>query len=202
MVKGFFETESGLKRIDSLLAKRKSFKGLKIDQDDRWQMLWRLSALSYPGTAKMLEREKKRDRSHQGKLSYLSAKASLPKWENKKEWISKLTNKGQKYSYAEFKAVVGALFPSTQTELRNRYSTEFFDQLLKLNNSKDTHLARTFVGLAPNECASDEKRLEGFIKQNKSLKAPVLKGLRILNQEFERCRKAIEMATTKQKKAS
>jgi aminopeptidase N len=203
MVKGFFETKSGLKKLNSLLSGRTQFRGLKIDQDDRWQMLWRLSALDYPGATKMLEKEKEKDASHQGQLSYLSAKASTPKWETKKEWITKLTNKGeQNYSYAEFKAVVGALFPSTQTELRNKYSSEFYSQLLKLNNSKDTHLARTFLGLAPNECASDEKKLEGFIKQNKGLKAPVLKGLRILNQEFERCRKAIEMATTKQKKSS
>ncbi|NQZ02947.1 MAG: ERAP1-like C-terminal domain-containing protein, partial [Bdellovibrionales bacterium] len=202
MVKGFFETKSGLKKIQGLLAGKTKFRGLKIDQDDRWQMVWRLSALDFPNSAKMLEKEKKKDASHQGKLSYLSAKASSPKWETKKEWITKLTAKGQKYSFAEYKAVVRALFPSTQTELRNRYSGEFYDQLLKLNNSKDTHLARTFLGLVPNECASDEKKLEGFIKQNKDLKAPVLKGLRILNQEFERCRKAIEMATAKQKKSS
>lgn len=196
------ETKTGLKRLKDVLAKKVSFRGQKVSQDDRWSMLVKLASFGYPGVEKMLENEKKKDASHQGKLSYLSATAAMPKWESKKKWITKLTTEKDKYSYAEFKSVVGSLFPSTQTQLRNKYSGEFFGELLKLNNSKDTHLARTFLALAPNECVMDDKKLKGFIQEQKNLKAPVLKGLKVLNQEFERCRKAIELATTKQKTAS
>ncbi len=187
-----------LKRLRRILDGGIRFRGLKIDQDKRWSIIYTLSSRGYPSVKSLIRREAQRDTSHQGQLSRVSSEAALPNWNKKQEWIKKFTDKSSAESFAVLRSAIYSLFPTHQSEFRKKFSGEFYNHMKTLGAGKETHKARTFTALTPDECQNPENRkLEEFIKSHPDMKPTVVKQLKIHNQQYERCRKAIELARSK-----
>ena len=156
-----------------------------------------MSRFNYGKSMTFINRESKKDTSSTGKKMTLMSKAVIPKWENKLEALNKMTNKDSKLTFDQFRGLARSLFPNGQESLRQKYKSQFFSQLLKIEKSKESHYPRAFVGLRPDECVYDNANaLEGFLKTNSNLKAGTTKRLKISIDEDRRCRKVKEMANS------
>lgn len=185
-------------RLRRILDGNIRIRNLKIDQDKRWEIIQALTNKGYPSARTLINREARRDRSHQGQLAKTAAEAALPDWKKKQEWIEKFTSKDSKESFAILRSAVYNLFPQHQPEFRKKFAGKFYDHMKKLGGEKETYKARAFAALAPNECESGESlKMAEFIKANPNLKPTVMKSLKVRNQQYERCRRAIELARSK-----
>lgn len=192
------DSRSAQTRLQKILKRQTKIKGLKLDQDKRWRIIQRLAALGNPVAPRLIQRESRRDKSYNGKVYAISSQAMIPKWSEKQKWISKYTSTKPKESFSILRTAIGSLFPKNQPEMRTKYSEQFFPTLLKLNGHKDSYKAKTFSKLVPDECSnSTSKKLAQFIKNHSNLKPGLMKQLKKMNQEFERCRRAIEFARSK-----
>ena len=183
-----------LRRLKNILMGKVNLPGLTVDQDKRWKLLQRLVAFDYPQSQQLLDLEKRKDPSLNGELSYLAAQASRPNWKVKEGWIQKLLRERKQLRYAEYKSVAYSLFPESQVKLRNQFAPEFLDSLTQLNSSDQVRLAYSFSALAPQECKKPLGVIEKALNSDIEWKALVRKRLRIMGQQFERCRKAISKA--------
>lgn len=192
------ETPLMQKRLRQILDGKIRLRGLKIDQDKRWAIIQSLTSRGYPSARSLIRREAQKDKSHLGKLAKTACEAALPNWSQKQEWIKKYTSKDSNESFSVLSSAIFHLFPLHQSNFRKKFASEFYDYMKILGAGKDTHKARTFTVLAPNEClGSDTPKMSEFISSHPNLKPTVMKNLRVQNQQYERCRKAIALAKSK-----
>ncbi|MCB0407760.1 MAG: aminopeptidase N [Bdellovibrionales bacterium] len=191
------ESPAAQNHLLNILNGKTKFPGLAIDQDKRWDIISRLASLGHRQSKTLIAAESKKDQTHTGRLNKISAEASLPDWKSKIKWINKFTQPETKESDAVLRTAIYSLFPVNQTDLRTKFSEEFYPKLLELNNGKEVNRARAFTVLTPNECVNNTGKLEQFIDEHPQLKPVVLKQLRVINQQYGRCRKAIELARSK-----
>jgi aminopeptidase N len=173
--------------------------GLKIDQDMRWSMIRRLATYGVPGVNERIAAESKRDPSFNGKLASISAETTQPIWENKAKWIAEFKKEKSPYSYTEFGAAFGRMFPPSQEDLHKRYGNQFFSDLLELAKTKDSDYLRTFAySLAPDSCvASDSQAIDSFLEAHSGLDSTLVKSLRQTSDLNTRCAKEIAFTVGK-----
>ncbi len=181
-----------LKRLEDFLMGRTQVPGLKIDQDQRWEMIATLSSHQWPKVEDLIAKESKKDKSANGEEGRIASLASLPNWENKQIWITEFKSKDSKYPISHLRAAARSLFPRHQSALRQSYAKEFFEDLKVVNQNAQGSKIRLFSGLAPFPCANSEDPFSPFLKENqKQLDPMALKSLLINRQELERCRAVV-----------
>lgn len=182
-------TPRALQRLKGLL--KKSPKGLEIDQDRRWQIVQRLSAMGAPDAPALISAESKRDPSDEGVKAAIAAEAAAPGLANKKAWFARLADPASQESLGNQRVAMGALFPREQADLRAQLAPDFFAALPKLAPVKGEEFLNAFTSkLAPNVCTqASVTAFNAFLQKNASLNLPpaVVKNLRIAAAEDQRC---------------
>ncbi len=191
-------TPWGLKNLEALLAGRQKLKGFTIDPSKRWKIIYQLNRFNYKGAQVLISKELARDKSSSGKKMALKAQAVIPSWDNKLEFLEKMTNKDSKYSFDQFRGLSSSLFPSGQEELRQKYQSQFFEKLKYFDKEKQSQFSRAFARLGPDECLFDSQgQLKNFLKNNSHLKPGTQKVLKVRLSENARCRNIKKLAQEK-----
>ena len=188
------ETPKALSRLITLLEGQPSVRGLKIDQDKRWKMIYSLSKNNHPQALSWIAKEETSDRSSQGIRQSIAAKAALPNMETKSIWLTEFTKTNSEYSFSQLKTAMTSVFPPGQRELRNQYAKTYFENLRALLKQKDGMFLKAYTVLSPIECPQDRKEISNFLNTSKSLHPAVLKQLKVRRQENERCRKIMALS--------
>lgn len=176
-------------QLEALLSNKLIVKGIKLDQDQRWALLFQLSARGAKTAAALRQKELKSDRSSAGRLAGIEAEAAAPVKAAKDHWYGEITDPHSKRSLAELKAAMRGLFPKSQEMWRRQFSERFFKDLATAVTARDSDFLRPFAGnLVPAGCdEASAAALKTFIASHLDSPASVLKSLRVTHQEDERC---------------
>lgn len=189
-------SSEGQTRLVKYLKGQEKVKGLKLDQDKRWGLVYALAEQGHPETRALLAVESKSDVSNRGKNSALSVKVRLASLDEKKKYINEVLQEKNPYSFKEQRAILGSVFSVDQLDQRMGYAKEFYSNLKKLMTQREDHFLRTYGWLQPQNCHSVQAKgmSEKFLEENKGITPGLLKSLKIQIQEDEKCRKIISKA--------
>ena len=150
---------------------------------------------NFPRSQILVNNEKAKDNSSMGKKMAIICEALQNNSETKQMWIKEFKNGDSKFSFSELKSALYSLFPNNQAEQRQLYSEQFFKDMKWINDNKDDMASSAFARLAPLDCKpSKNSPIESFLNETKKLKAGVIKKLKIINQENQRCFNTVQLA--------
>lgn len=191
------ESETAQNNLVSLLSEKTKFKGLEIDQDHRWKMALKLKERNHEQAEKWLKVQAKQDNSSSAENYKIAAQALTPDWDAKARWIEEYKKKNSDYSQAQFRWALNHLFPPKQESFREKYADDFYADLIRVHETKEAMSAPQFMSLAPNLCHPGQvQRVTEFLSQNKDLTAPLLKRIKVMRQEGQRCLKVTAEAAS------
>ncbi len=185
-------TSFAQEKLFQLLQGNIKLPGFSIDQDKRWAMINFLARSNHSQVKALITAEEKKDSSFFGQSGKIGSTTALPNWLEKKKWIEEFKSDKPEHSMALIKSALYNIFPFTQEKMREDYSNDFFKDLIQVNKTKDASVAASFVGLAPIDCGPGKAdRIGPFLKQQTDLQPTILKYLKIIEQENERCQRII-----------
>ena len=190
-----FSSPWGLEQIKDLLNGKQTLAGLKIDQDRRWILVNTLARFNDKDALALIDREAKKDTSSEGLEQKMSSLAARPVWEEKMKWVEEYKLPKSTYSFSQQRAAFSTLFPANQFEMRERFSEQFFKDLTVVNKTKENFIAGLFTRLAPFECSINSAgKIKAYLEKNSDLQPGLIKNLKIMAQEGERCRNVVAYA--------
>jgi aminopeptidase N len=119
--------------------------GLSIDQDMRWSVAVRWSAMEVPGAAERVTAERDRDPSDRGVRASLRAEVSRPDPEVKAEAWQRIHEKGYESLHLAASAMVGFRW-WTQRELLDPYAIDFFERAPGVFDEWEFEAAKAYFG--------------------------------------------------------
>ena len=186
------ETEASQNKLAALLDGTLSVKPLEIDQDTRWILLQRLSAMGYPKIEDRLIAEKSKDTTESGFKAYLAAEASKPSLQAKAKWLEEMNRPDANWSLARKQSILFSMFPSTpkQNQLRGEFREQFYKTMSTLNKrNEDISYNKSYADLAPTGCESNLiQELDNYIN-SQDWNVVTKKVLVIQNAENKICAK-------------
>jgi len=123
-------------RLESLLADG------GLDQQRRWPIIRKLTALGTPGMKLRIATELKRDPTDQGRRETLACRAAIPNVENKHAHWKRLTDSSA--SAADLHAVAGAFHNALRPELTEPFTGRWLVQVLATDWEAEHHRIRTW----------------------------------------------------------
>lgn len=182
------ETKLALDNVRSLLSGRVRLEGLKINPDQRWQLIYRLARTGQNDAEDLITAEAKSDPSSQGREAASAARAALPSWVEKKKFLDQMNSEPSPISAAASRRILRSLFPRNQLDLRQAYHDQFFGDLKALQD-RNPYLAVSWTHLAPNACEEKMAPLLNRFIQNSKLDPSVEKILKLKLDDGFSCQK-------------
>ncbi len=189
------KTDKQLKHLSEILSGVKSYEGLTIDQDKRWNIVNKINRYQYGNYQSILANEKEKDRSDNGVKNAIFAEVVRPVPAGKEKWFNELINNPNNLKLSTLRYIMWGLFPSEQRVLELPYKDRIITQISKLNTSADLSMLSSFVGsMLPSNCTSEsEAELAKQIIEYKEMKPQVLKSVKARHQNVERCIKILKL---------
>ncbi len=167
-------------------------KGLRLDQDRRWNLIVALSTMGEKKVTEIIEKEKQKDPSSRGILFAKIAEISSPDLSVKKKWYAELSQPGKLVSTDARELMVR--FQNIMREDFTSFTNEdYFESILRQLKGKDfeAKVAAYATYLYPLTFPEDfEQRVKGFVKKNVELPNVVRKALLKRVEDSERVRLA------------
>ncbi|MBS1984127.1 MAG: aminopeptidase N [Bdellovibrionales bacterium] len=185
----FSKTEVAQQGLRSFLAGEGLPRGLVLDQDHRWEIVQRLSALGARGAATLRQQERERDRSSEGQQSFISAEAAQPDLAAKKKWLSEIFAPQSPRKFSELHAAMNGFFPREQ----NSFKALLADDILRNLATAESYAEQEFLSaasweLAPTHCEpASVQRMDKFLAAHRNLPTIMDRHLRTAHAEDERC---------------
>jgi len=142
---GVVSSDAGLGTARALLDGKADIEGIEMSPEIRWQLLTILSRHDAADIEALLDAEIKRDPSNFGERSVLSARAAAPSTANKAFWVDELQNPHSLNNLARQRAVMGALFPATQTELQLDLLVKILGALPQMSRDADVYFLSSYA---------------------------------------------------------
>lgn len=160
------ETDLSIEQLYKWYLAGQVSKDFKLDIDRQWSIASQLSRYQHPKAQIVLAQMKKKDSSDKGIKAALSVEATGPSIEVKKRWVEEfvvLPRVKEARSLEETRAILYALFPNEQKDLKLGFSDDFFRYLQKYRNSEEHLRVGTVLNsLLPLAC---EDRASARLKQ-------------------------------------
>ncbi|MBC7693656.1 MAG: aminopeptidase N [Methylotenera sp.] len=189
-------SDESLKFLSGLLSGKQNLKGFKVEQERRWEIIRMLARNADAQTEVLIAAELKADNTDMGQKQAIMAEASVPQGENKAKWfriITRQTDNAEEkaYNLSKLSAAMNRFHLSGQEEFSSRFVEPFFDHLAKVMTSETDEYLSDFSGeMYPAIC--DQKVVDAttaFLKKYEQAPATVVKHLKVMRQEEERCLK-------------
>ena len=189
------KSDNHLKNLLNVLQGEKSYDGLTIDQDKRWNILAQLNRYQHGNYQALLEAEKAKDNSDSGIKSAIYAEVLRPEEQVKAKWFDVVVNNPENLKLSTLRYIMWGLFPSEQDKLEAPYKAKILAHIPKLNDGSDLELLSAFTGsMLPTECtAESEAELAKLVVEYKNMKPQALKSVKAQHQNVERCVKALTL---------
>lgn len=166
--------------------------GLKADPELRWTALGKLCMKDHSRASELVNKELARDSSDRGKKSSLYCMSSFSDIANKNKWWTEITNENSSYSHSDKKSIMKGLFPDEQKQfIGSQFSTKYFDVLKDTKTERSEHFWSDFAQYAgPDSCQNEmRQKYAALIKENANLSPVVVKEIKEIIDDGERCEK-------------
>lgn len=180
-------------RTQNWLSGKEQLRGLKIDQERRWDLLHALSRMGTPESFKLVEAEKKRDPSDHGVKRAIEIEVSFPSRDNKMKWLKQIMAPANKrLPIAKLRVAMRNYHLLGQEELTRFVTDAYFARLRTTAKTEEGGYQRNFSRrMFPPNCDQDVVDRTARLLENPDMfPARVVKTLRIHKQETERCIRA------------
>lgn len=182
------ESENAQKILFEMLGG--GYKGLafSIDQDKRWELIHRLSALGHAQARALISEEKAKDASGRGEKSSVLAEALFPQKESKQVFLNKIHEGLKKVPLEMMRAMMGGLFHSRQKSLSSEFEGEVLTKVAAFNESTGMEYMKEYLkALLPMSCTPKTALRLNEITKSQRLPTLVDKMLKNAAYENERC---------------
>jgi aminopeptidase N len=182
--------DTAWQRLEALLKGELKLAGFELDQDQRWQVLRKLSEYQRPGHEALVAAELKRDASSMGENQALVAGVLSSNPEEKFEWLQSAVARDENYKLQRSRHILEGLYPySSQRQLIAPYAEEILEMLPELDARHDVVFHdRVTSQLMPRLCSEENvQRLKAAAERYADLNPAIVKGLKINAQMDERC---------------
>ena len=185
-------SEAAVRRLADLLESTKPLQGLDLDQDRRWSVLLRLAGLGHPQLERLLDAERKRDPSDQGRRSALSVLAAQPLQDLQRLFTMRLLNPASAnpaLTVADARAIARGLFPIEQQAMQLAVAEDVLKGLQAVSDTVDqAYFGAVTGGLLGTICdARYLDLLNRAITASASLHPSLHKRLLDMRFDVERC---------------
>ncbi|MEW6989908.1 aminopeptidase N [Colwelliaceae bacterium 6441] len=189
------KSDNHLKNLLNILQGEKSYEGLTVDQDKRWNIIAQLNRYQHGNYKALLEAEKAKDNSDSGVKSAIYAEVLRPEEQVKAKWFDVVVNNPDNLKLSTLRYIMYGLFPSDQGKLEAPYKERILAHIPKLNEGSDLELLSAFTGsMLPSQCtAESEAELAKLVVAYKDMKPQALKSVKSRHQGIERCVKALKL---------
>ena len=193
---GTSEGDEAVERLVRMLLGQEFVRGVELDQDKRWSMVQRLSALGAPSAHDLVEEEKRRDATERGQTAAFQAWVARPEPEVKAAAWQRFVEDLDSPLDLIRTGMAGFWFP-TQRTLLAPYVKRFFEAVPGLDRGPyftDAFVGKLYPGLmvAPETLAEAQRTLE----RNPRLPVPVRRALVEHNHELAVALRARELAAS------
>jgi len=189
------KTNKHLKNLSDVLYGEKSFDGLTLDQDKRWNIVAKLNRYQYGNYKALLTSEKAKDNSDTGVKNAIYAEVLRPEPKIKEKWFNVVVNNPEKLKLSTLRYIMWGMFPSEQEALESSYKDKIIAHIPTLNAGSDLSLLSSFVGsMLPASCTTEsEANLAKLVDDYQEMKPQVLKSVKASHQQVGRCLKALKL---------
>ncbi len=184
------ETPSGLTQLFLVFDGSEEIPGLKVDQDRRWSVLQQMCKFNVSNVTALVAEEEKKDISSRAKESSLACIASIPTLDNKKSWYAQVKSEKTEYSLEQIGQIAKSIFPYQQRDLQKAFVDDYFDFLAHSFDRDQEYLSTVSHGLVPAMCdVQSATRIQQFASSSPKMPAVLVKNLKMIGQDDERCAK-------------
>ncbi len=178
-----------------LLEGKQNLKGLKIDQERRWELVQTLARMGEKNADQLIAQELKNDQTDMGQKSAIAAEVLIPAKNSKNKWLLQITRQTGDLPVAKMREAMANYQILGQEEFAKDSIDSYFETLPKLALStsiENEEYARWFSrSMYPALCdESMIQRTTTLLNSYPDLPTSVVKNLKINRQEDERCIKA------------
>lgn len=177
-------------RLEQLLGGKIELDGFTLDQDQRWQIVRKLSEFRRPGYGELAAAETARDGSALGAENGLKVKVLSAEGEEKWEWLLQAVAADEIYTLQRSRNIQEALFPySSQRKLMAPFADKFIALLPTMSANHDVVFHDKVTRyMMPRLCSMENvQRLKQAAKDYADLNPAIVRGLRVGAQLDERC---------------
>lgn len=141
---GLARSPEALGNLASLLDGGVNIAGLRLGQNQRWNIIQRFSARDYDAARELLEAERLRDPSDAGRRAAIAAEAALPDLAIKQEWVTRILDTEDPLPLSNLRAAMGSIFPTGQEALQMALLPQLTSNLPELGVSRDNYFQQTY----------------------------------------------------------
>ncbi|MCJ8301682.1 aminopeptidase N [Shewanella sp.] len=184
----FSRSQDALTHLAELLAGKASIKGLKIDQQMRWNIITQVNRYDYLGSRSLIDQELSTDLSQHGKNAAIAARVSRPEAGIKRYWLTHIQHDSQ-LPFSTLSIAMAHLYPREQQRLSSASSEQRLESLTQVDEQKSDRFMQLYGRyLIPTRCTHGGVAiLEKTINTQHGLSATTQKALLQTHQSELRC---------------
>jgi len=118
--------------------------GLKVGQNQRWNIIQRFTARDYDNAREQLAAERQSDQSDAGRRSAIAAESALPDLSIKQQWITRILDAENQLPLSSLRAAMGSIFPTGQEKLQLALLEQLTGNLPELASNRDNYFQQTY----------------------------------------------------------
>lgn len=183
------QSEEAMARLNGMLGGKNIPKGLKIDQDRRWNVIGALASTNFPGVSALIDAEEKTDPSTKGKRTAYGARASIPTMDTKQKFWAEF-QKPEAMPFSHLRAATSSFHNSARPDTSETFVEPIFKNILNMDwKSNDSLVDIYFEGLFPQNICSSQLLAKSKTKMAsaKNLTPLAKRAWLEANDELSRC---------------
>ncbi|MCG9721335.1 ERAP1-like C-terminal domain-containing protein [Shewanella sp. Isolate7] len=178
----FAVSHQAKRHLAALLEERESLPGITLTPERRWQIVTHLNRYDYPGSERLLLKEKQHDNSPEGEQAALGALVARPSAKEKRQWFERIqahTKEGDPQLLEKLTLVMHHLYPSEQKALSQASAEQRLTELASLDRRNSQRFMQSYTAnLLPRSCNyASLVRLQALLTQPEGFSPTTLRGI-------------------------
>ena len=178
----FAVSHQAKRHLAALLEERESLPGITLTPERRWQIVTHLNRYDYPGSERLLLKEKQHDGSPEGEQAALGALVARPSAKEKRQWLERIqshTRESDPQLLKKLSLVMRHLYPSEQKALSQASAEQRLTELASLDRRNSQRFMQSYTAnLLPRSCNyASLVRLQALLAQPEGFSPTTLRGI-------------------------
>ncbi|KIO36615.1 ERAP1-like C-terminal domain-containing protein [Shewanella sp. cp20] len=178
----FAVSHQAKRHLAALLEERESLPGITLTPERRWQIVTHLNRYDYPGSERLLLKEKQHDASPEGEQAALGALVARPSAKEKRQWFERIqahTKESDPQLLEKLTLVMNHLYPSEQKALSQASAEQRLTELASLDRRNSQRFMQSYTAnLLPRSCNyASLVRLQALLTQPEGFSPTTLRGI-------------------------
>ncbi|QYJ83242.1 ERAP1-like C-terminal domain-containing protein [Shewanella aegiceratis] len=168
--------------LAALLDERESLPGITLTPERRWQIITHLNRYDYPGSERLLLKEKQKDNSPEGQAAALGALVARPSAKEKRQWFERIqahSKESDPQLLAKLTQVMRHLYPSEQKALSQASAEQRLAELAEVDKRNSQAFMQSYTAnLLPRSCSyASLLRLQALLDKPEGYSPTTLRGI-------------------------